>query len=234
MKQIILGDIHGHITWSNIVDKHKDVDRIIFLGDYFDSFSISGQHQLINFQNICNFARTSGKEVILLTGNHDHHYKKGVEDFCSGYKPHMRPSFELALEDNEDLMKMCFVDEYNNVYSHAGITSTWLENVNIQATDIQGIVSEINEFGVNQPKVFNFYSHDYSGYGNNINQSCIWVRPDALYKDSIDYFQVVGHTPQGNIDFMSKADRRGFALIDCLHNGQYLSCTNGQFQIERL
>jgi len=40
MKTIILGDTHGRDLWKQIVEIENDADRIIFLGDYFDSFDI--------------------------------------------------------------------------------------------------------------------------------------------------------------------------------------------------
>ena len=38
-KTIIIGDIHGRDIWKNIVAQEQ-ADRVIFIGDYFDSFNI--------------------------------------------------------------------------------------------------------------------------------------------------------------------------------------------------
>ena len=35
MKTIAIGDTHGRSQWKDIVKKEKDVDKIIFIGDYF-------------------------------------------------------------------------------------------------------------------------------------------------------------------------------------------------------
>ena len=37
MKTVIIGDIHGRISWEKIVEKENDADRFIFVGDYFDT-----------------------------------------------------------------------------------------------------------------------------------------------------------------------------------------------------
>ncbi|NBP57427.1 metallophosphoesterase, partial [bacterium] len=39
MKTIFIGDIHGRSIWKEIVEQEKP-DRVIFIGDYFDSFDI--------------------------------------------------------------------------------------------------------------------------------------------------------------------------------------------------
>jgi len=39
MKTIFIGDIHGQDTWKKIVES-ENPDRVVFIGDYFDSFDI--------------------------------------------------------------------------------------------------------------------------------------------------------------------------------------------------
>ena len=55
MKTIIIGDIHGRSVWKQIVEKEQDAHKIVFLGDYFDSFDIKGVEQLHNFNEIIKF-----------------------------------------------------------------------------------------------------------------------------------------------------------------------------------
>jgi len=73
MKTVFIGDIHGRSIWKQIVEQEKP-DRVIFVGDYFDSFDIPGIDQIHNFKEIIHFKKTSGIEVVLLVGNHDYHY----------------------------------------------------------------------------------------------------------------------------------------------------------------
>ena len=51
MKTIVLGDIHGRDIWKDIVAQEK-ADRVIFIGDYFDSFDIEPATQQYNFKEI--------------------------------------------------------------------------------------------------------------------------------------------------------------------------------------
>ena len=54
MKTVVIGDIHGRSVWKLIVNMEKP-DKVIFIGDYFDSFDIKGVDQLSNFQDIIAF-----------------------------------------------------------------------------------------------------------------------------------------------------------------------------------
>ena len=221
MRTIVLGDIHGRDCWKKIVD--QDFDRVIFIGDYFDTHEdVTGLEQLDNFKSICEFKRKQinlGKEVILLIGNHDFHYFPEISyTGTSGYQSRMKMVFEDAINENRDLLQMCFIDENKYIYSHAGITKSWCANVdiNIYNQNIHEIVLSINELFYTQPRKFNFYAGDRSGYGDNVHQSPIWVRPNSLYRDKLNFMQIIGHTRVNKIGHPPKNERRGFYVIDCL------------------
>lgn len=229
-KQIVLGDIHGRTCWKEIVDAHPDATRFIFIGDYVDTHEdILPIEQLNNLEAIIEFKKTSKAEVILLIGNHDHHYWPGVGDTgTSGYQPRMATSFEHCFQENKGLFQMCFEDEYRNVFSHAGLSKPFLRAVSALGSDRYDI---INEMFIYQPKKFCFYSGDFSGYGNHPLQSCIWIRPQALYGNTnLKEMQIVGHTSVTHINHPAKSERRGFYLIDALPK-QYLSITDGKIAI---
>lgn len=69
MKTLILGDTHGRGVWEYIIEKEKP-DKVVFLGDYFDSFDINFENQMVNFMRIINFKKKFKKDVTLLIGNH--------------------------------------------------------------------------------------------------------------------------------------------------------------------
>ena len=59
MKTLILGDTHGRSNWKDVLAAHPDAARVVFMGDYLDSFNISGVEQLYNFNEIiCFFFKT--------------------------------------------------------------------------------------------------------------------------------------------------------------------------------
>ena len=57
-KVIGIGDTHGRVLWKDIVSKEKDADKIIFIGDYFDThYDISVDQQIENFKEILDFQK---------------------------------------------------------------------------------------------------------------------------------------------------------------------------------
>ena len=49
MKTLLIADLHGLDIWKNIVAKEQP-DKIIFLGDYWDSFDLSYAVQTTQLQ----------------------------------------------------------------------------------------------------------------------------------------------------------------------------------------
>jgi predicted phosphodiesterase len=250
MKQVVIPDVHGLQLWKRIVENHKDADRIIFLGDYMDSFTISGLEQVKNLREIIAFKEQcesnnrwkfigaevdKSPEVILLIGNHDHHYFPWIGyTGTSGYQPTMSKTFEYEFETYQKMFQMAFIDENELVLSHAGITESFLYLNGIGNTSIYSIVDVINDMFIHKPKIFTFYPGDKSGNGNHIFQSPIWVRPESLYKDGIKQIQIVGHTPQPKIN-PKKSKRQGYWLTDVMNSTkEYLVIIDGKITIDRL
>ena len=240
MKLIAIGDIHGRGTWQLIVQK-ENPDKIIFVGDYWDSFDISFLDQMYNFKQITHYARTSDKEVILLTGNHDVHYQRWAinsSENYSGFQSIHANDICQELELNQDLMKMAYKMD-NFLFSHAGITQTWLENMGIE--NDENMVDVINDFAKYKPQVFSFdYNHTsgyIDGYGDNLWQGPTWVRPKSLMEDSkeLGYIQVVGHTTQNQIDIKDKSTGGKYYFIDTLDtSGEYLIIEDGKVNVGKI
>jgi len=51
MKTIVLGDTHGRGIWQLIVQR-ENPDKVIFIGDYWDSFDIPFLDQMYKFKQI--------------------------------------------------------------------------------------------------------------------------------------------------------------------------------------
>lgn len=237
MKTIILGDTHGRGIWQLIVQK-ENPDRVIFIGDYFDSFNIPYLDQMYNFKQITNYARTSGKEVILLTGNHDVHYQRwaiNAYENYSGYQNKHALEICQELELNEDIMQMAYKMD-NFLFTHAGVTKTWLELMEIE--NDENMVDIINDYAKYKPNLFAFGAIGRGGwvdpYGDNVWQNPTWIRPRSLMKDSKDlgYIQVVGHTTQNCIDIKGKSTGGKYYFIDTLDtSGEYLIIEDGEVKV---
>ena len=244
MKTIFLGDIHGRTIWKQIVEKEQDADRIIFVGDYFDSPDISGVEQLHNFLEIVNFKKNSNKEVVLLFGNHDYHYMPGyTANGYSGYQAGLAYQFRDAINSNLDHFRMAYTFD-DILCSHAGISYVWLKrefnpendesSYNWSIENIQGIVDMINDCFVYTPRIFNFNGLD--PYGDDVYQTPIWIRPKSLQKANSKtlknkVIQIVGHTSQNEIDIKGKTTGGRYFYIDCLNKGIYLIHENDKFSM---
>ena len=238
MKTIVLGDIHGRSVWKDIVAQEK-ADRVIFIGDYFDSFDIDPVVQQHNFKEIIEFKEKSECEVILLIGNHDFHYLPMGETY-SGYKHGAMPVNRQLLEENKHHLQMCYQLD-NILFTHAGIGHNWLvyQNQYEPFTD-QGTVTNIADF-VNaiwkyQPNRFMFCGIDQ--YGDTKTQTPIWIRPSSLISGNrdtflkTDYIQVVGHTKVRKIDIEGKATGGRYYFIDTFDDSsQFLIYEGGEFKV---
>jgi predicted MPP superfamily phosphohydrolase len=232
---ICLGDTHGRVTWKEIVAKEASADRIIFIGDYFDSHNrgVSGNKQIVNFKEILEFKKSNPDKVILLTGNHDYHYIRGVGETYSGYQGvyalEIGELVEQAIKD--DLMQMCYLHD-KFFFSHAGLTKTWVQrtltpnNINPLVNDI--MIQQINDYLKFQPRVFGFaMGNNFDQTGDDITQGPIWVRPYSLTKDMVEEITcVVGHTQVKKLGINTALPN--LILTDCLGStGEYLIIENG-------
>ena len=92
MKIIVIGDIHGRDIWKEIVK--QEYDKVIFLGDYLDSYDLPVDKQRQNLIDILEFKANNRDKVELLIGNHDFQYLPGINETYSGYN-----GFEMKLVD---------------------------------------------------------------------------------------------------------------------------------------
>ena len=220
MKTVVIRDIHGHDSWKQIISDQHDADRFIFVGDYFDSFSIPGVIQMHNFKEIIEFKETSDKEVVLLIGNHDFHYLPGVPySNTSGYQTNIAFSIQALLDENKKHLQMAY-GFGDFVFSHAGISSVFMDNVfGKDGWSYDNIVSDINELFRYKPLSFLF--DGWEPHGDNLQQSCIWIRPFSLKRANYKtlrkkIIQVVGHTVQTKIDIKGKSTGGRYYFIDTL------------------
>ena len=236
MKTIFLGDTHGRATWRDIITK-ENPDRVVFIGDYFDSFDIEPAEQMFNFKEIIALKERGEHEVIMLVGNHDFHYYPGGETY-SGYRAGSAPAIRQLLEENKDHLQMCYqLDDI--LCSHAGIGHNWLveQEKYDPETDPGTIADYVNAIWNYQPNHFMFYGWD--PYGDNKTQTPIWIRPVSLMAGNketflkTDYIQIVGHTGVKMID-MGKATGGRYYFIDAIDAGQYLIYKDGKFELGQL
>ena len=248
MKTVIIGDVHGRDQWKQIVAQENDADRFVFLGDYFDSFDISAVEQMHNFKEIVEFKQTIGEEVIMLIGNHDYHYFPEMGDSStSGYQTRMAMVIKQLIGENREHLQVAHrIGEF--VFSHAGISSEWLDDTVLDWTE-ENMVDKINELFKYTPLSLDYRSFKMfsatewagaSGYGNETYQGPMWIRPKALMEANKKtlrkkIIQVVGHTYQNEIDKKGKTTGGRYYFVDVQETSQeYMIITDGQISFNKI
>lgn len=227
MKIVVLGDIHGRSVWKDIIDKELP-DQVIFLGDYVSTHDcVSESDQVSNLLEILRF-KGHHPETILLRGNHDLQHLGYYWAECSGYFPWvaelMRDLEEEFLANTQWIYIMG-----NTIFSHAGISTKWLESNLLTLDDINFLgPTELFAFNGKNPRDI---------YGTSPEQPPTWIRPETLVNVMIPgYDQVVGHTPVEycfNVKDSSNIPNNLW-LCDALDNGSYLVIENNEFHENKL
>lgn len=245
MKVIAIGDVHGRSDWKRVAEKEIETcDKLVFIGDYFDSWDKSAQEQMENFNEIIELKKRYADKVVLLIGNHDFHYMTAANQTYSGFQAGASPAINQLLEHAyaEGLMQVCYRSG-EVMFSHAGITKTWVKD-NIGLVDNIGQLEFfVNELFKHKRSAFRFTpGESMNNYGDEICQTPIWVRPRALVMDAVfadTITQVVGHTQQPEIAKVYREDddinhdkAPAFVLIDAPDSWEYLEILDGQFNVK--
>lgn len=204
--RLIVGDYHGRLDVFKKIYYKENPNDVIMLGDYVDSHdNINDNEQEIALKELLNIKRShTNGDFIMLIGNHDYqyYYNNHYEERYSGFSfMRLKWAHPLFVElIKSDVLQCIYIDDLNKtIYSHAGVTNTWLKLNNIEVTDVNNAMKDDTKKNVFR---FSLGIHPrFSGNGDSIDNSCIWVRPysllDDMYIDEDNYMwtQIVGHTP---------------------------------------
>lgn len=188
MKTLVIGDLHGRTQWK-FITANEDYDKVVFLGDYFDSHeNVTHADQIKNFEDLLTFKSDSPDKVVMLYGNHDHSYYCGER--CSGYNPEYADKISEVLKEADQLsyLQAVYVQD-DIIMSHAGVSKYWLQNI--------ACLESPTDITLEDLSIFNFnYVTGVDYYGDTVSQSPIWIRTKSLVSNPLEgYRQIVGHTP---------------------------------------
>jgi len=218
IKSITCGDLHGSDIWKNI--NPNNYDKIIFIGDYVDSFTVSNIIMKHNLLDIIQFKKDNMDKVILLIGNHDQQYISGnPNQRCSGFRPEMLWDFQDIFRKNKNLFQVAYqIDNY--LWTHAGISEEWYKysaKRQISMCDLENetIADQLN--GLYQYNKQSLFDVGSSRGGIMDVGGILWADKNETSKDPLpDYHQIVGHTNIENIETIKKDDSTSITYIDCL------------------
>ena len=224
-----IGDIHGRSIWKiacfgtsekyeawrdNCDDPKYDLselplfmyDKIVFIGDYVDSWLFSNIEIKKNLEEIVHFKTCFPDKVVLILGNHDISYKDNV--YCSGFKAEMLHDYKELFNtkiNGDSIFQAAF--QYKDwLWTHAGLT------LGFYVTHIEKLLKEKdNRFYsfykscTNVAEILNFMYNSnnqdifrvgYSRQGSSPNPGPFWADRNELHgKPAFGLNQIVGHTP---------------------------------------
>ena len=219
---LFIGDIHGQDTWGDIANEAlTKFQKIIFVGDYVDSFDISGALIKHNLEAIIGFKIQHPDDVTLLLGNHDYAY---IADHSgtSGFKWQMWQDYKKIFKDNYDLFQVAW--GYTNpttkkytLATHAGLTQTYYNRyLKKPLLDESGRLYELTGGrGISTPlhEVLNLLRDDDilwkvgSVRGGMGTPGPLWADYRELLEDPLTGInQVFGHTASGTVSVHQNAD----------------------------
>lgn len=237
MKTIIIGDIHGRGIWEDIIEESKP-DKIIFLGDYWDSFYETFITQKVNFMQICNLKQQDPDNVTLLLGNHDF-YLRGFMGGWSGFQTNHYQEITQMMEDNLHLFEMCTrMGPY--LVSHAGVSSVWLDD-HFDGWTVAAIPDLLNKAIKDDIYVYKFTGNDM--YGDDPHESPVWIRPRSVISANMEteldnITQIVGHTASAFSSCQTIEGQRemyrNLLILDALYHGVYGVYENEELTFQKL
>lgn len=222
MKHLIIGDLHGKDIWQKIdINRY---DKIVFVGDYIDHWTLPDSTIRLNLENIIKLKRQYMEKFELLLGNHDIQYLHYPHYLCSGFRPSMQKSLSFLFKRNSDIFKVAY-QRGNTIISHAGITNKWYSEFSNHRI-IKGMNNEnwtIAElFNKVESTVHRWLLHQAgSSRGGEGPGGITWADRTELIADMLDgYHQIVGHTVVPQLEFVQQEDRSA-TFIDVLDTMTY-------------
>ncbi|MCK9429806.1 MAG: metallophosphoesterase, partial [Candidatus Omnitrophica bacterium] len=143
MKILSIGDTHGNNVLDRIVP--GDFDKIIFLGDYVDSFTVSDEDIINNLYSLIEFKKTYPDKVELLLGNHDLQYlfNDDTKFRCSGRRESYAFLLHNIFQHNLNSFKVAYQMQ-NYLWTHAGISNGFWDEYTSDSILYNGITDELN------------------------------------------------------------------------------------------
>ena len=234
MQTAVIGDIHGRIeVMIAALNKH---DRVVFVGDYVDSFDRTKLDQ-IQCLTVA-LKEHNGDSVICLRGNHEESYLD-PDAMCSGWNQIMNTHIMPIKEQVRALPVHTWVDGI--LITHAGISKHFVDEILVGKYGYND-VGDLALVGHYLESSF----HQEVGYARGGSKSCgglMWCDWFEEFAPIDGLRQIVGHSGYRPKDYSNPgADHDKGVLvdgenwnIDCLDtSNEYVVITDGVVTIEEL
>lgn len=197
-------DLHCRFEYALLAEerlKGGKCDRLVFLGDYCDSFTHSNHDMQHTVEQVIRIKKENPDKVELLIGNHDLPYISPLlRGMCSGHRPEAYPTMNKLFSENDKLFNIAY-QKGKHLFTHAGVTNRWRHTNNRLIDKWKGERTETLAETLNKIR----FTHDVVDL-YSVGMARGGVRGDVggpLWADMVEsivdallgYHQYVGHTP---------------------------------------
>jgi len=216
MKIISVGDLHGRDVDEDVRGLIDQCDKMIFMGDYVDSFERTDGQIRECLRNVMQFKRDYPEKVVLLWGNHDIQYLLGPKNHgCSGYRSWMHTDLFAEFHCNKELFKLAY-QHADWIWTHAGIHDGWWLFSFKYNQGLENIAAELNAAFISEsPPLFDV-GHRRGGY-KDVGGPLWCDRSELMSAPLKGYNQIVGHTKREFIETYNKNNNQ-VIFVDVLEN----------------
>ncbi|GAB3644103.1 metallophosphoesterase [Spirosoma arcticum] len=205
MKLLTISDLHGRTVWKDV--DFSSYDRVIFLGDYTDSFVFDDNAILTNLSEIIQHKRREPSKFVLLIGNHDAQYLHFPYYRCSGFRAWSQPTLSALFTEHEHLFQIAH-QEGLYLFTHAGVSRQWFarllaktqpdEHPVTPAVNVANLLNDVHRQSLRFRNLL-FEVGPKRG-GMDSFSGPVWADRDETRTDFLPGFhQIVGHTPIDDI-----------------------------------
>jgi hypothetical protein len=183
-KYRFVGDIHGQIDVMKLA-LDCDADRVIFCGDFVDSFRRDVQDQIECVELALELAGNGRVDVVW--ANHEWSYMH-PKMHCSGWKE-VTNSYMLGQKDNILKKFKPFIYEAGYLVTHAGLNHRLWKEFNMTMDTFQQILTEW-AFNMDSP----FFDIGWYRGGRAPTGGPLWCDFNAEFEPIPELPQIFGHT----------------------------------------
>lgn len=133
-KLLIIPDVHGRAFWKEATEKYaQECDKIIFLGDYVDSYQNEGftrKQAIRTLEEVIEYKLNNKNKTVLLLGNHCLHYLIKSFPRSSRYDSSNAYKIRELYCQHKHLFKLAHEESINDkkyLFTHAGLMNSWIE-----------------------------------------------------------------------------------------------------------
>lgn len=221
MKILTIGDIHGLTAWEKV--QPDEYDKIVFLGDYIDSFSVDDKSMLDNFRKIISLKASLPEKVILLIGNHENSYYF-PQYRATGYRYGIADEISELIRNNFGLFQVAW--QYKNyLWTHAGLHNEYY------SSKIAPVMNETDKsISITLERLFREeyralfeVGYERGGWSQKMTGGPFWIDKSRLIENPLrGYHQIVGHNPVKTIEHFvpdESDNNTSVTFCDCIERG---------------